>query len=264
MADYAPSALDLQLFPSLGKTTAQLQALADPSWAGVWKGMQQQQNPQTGMPAGATLRDIAKGRVNNLGVPQAAAPPATQPNAAGVTPKSLTNFNEAPGNYTGGMNLDSYLDPSFKFALDQGLDAIRSSYAGAGNFLSGTALKGITDYSQNSALNKAYIPAWNQYMQDKTFNWGVDTNDRDFAYGTQRDDRNFNQQAQQFLARLGLDSTTANANLVTELGKLLAMNSLAAGQAAGAGTIAQGNAITGTTSDLITQFIINSILNKGS
>ena len=170
-------------------------------------------------------------------------------------------FNEASGNYTGGMNLSNYLDPSYQFARDEGLNAVKNSYAGAGNFLSGPAMKGIADYGAGTALNKAWQPAFQNYMQDKNFNLGVDTGDRNFAYNAQVGDRNFNQGNNLALAQLGMQGTQGQSGLAGILAQLLSSNTLAGGQAQGAGAVGQGNVLNSTISQIIAQMMGNRQIN---
>ncbi|MCJ9372808.1 DNA transfer protein p32, partial [Acinetobacter baumannii] len=46
---------------------------------------------------------------------------------------------------------DIYNDPSYKFRLNQGLDAVQSGAAAQGGLLSGATQKALNDYAQNFA-----------------------------------------------------------------------------------------------------------------
>jgi hypothetical protein len=159
--------------------------------------------------------------------------------------------NGAQGNYTGGMTLADYLNPAAGWARDNALNAVKSSYAGAGDFLSGNAMKGIADYTSNSTLNQAWQPAFNNYMTDKGFNYNVDAGDRAFSYGANRD-----------LANLGIQGTQGQATSNNWLAGLLAQLSQSAGQAQGAGTIGQSNALTTAIANALGNFGQGAILNK--
>jgi hypothetical protein len=58
-------------------------------------------------------------------------------------------------------------DPGEQFRQDQALKALDRSAAAHGNLLSGGALKGIIDYSQNAA-SQEYQNAYNRYNNDQT------------------------------------------------------------------------------------------------
>lgn len=197
---------------------------------------------------------------------------------------SGAGFTEAPGNYTGGMKMGDYLNPAAGWARDEGLRKLTSSYAGAGNFLSGNALRGISDYTTNSALNQEYQPAFNNYMADKGFNYGVDSADRTFGYNAANNDRNFNYgvdtgnrafdyaaqtgdrafnaDTAKTLGNYGLAGAAGQANSNSQLAALLAALSQSAGQAAGTGTIGQNNAITSSISSILNNMNQNSFLDK--
>jgi len=117
------------------------------------------------------------------------------------------------------LNVNSFLDPSMNFRIQQGTNALESSAAARGGLLSGATLKGVQDYSQNIA-SQEYGNAVNRAMQDRgyrsdmardsrNFNWGVDrdnrdfgyrrdTGDRDFAWNAGRDDRDFNESQRRY------------------------------------------------------------------
>lgn len=154
------------------------------------------------------------------------------------------------GNYTAGMKLSDYLNPAADWARQEGLKAVQSSYAGAGDFLSGNAMKGISDYTTKSALNSEWQPAFNNYMLDKNFNYNVDSGDRAFNYGADKD-----------LANLGLAGTQGQASSNSWLATLLAQLAQNAGQTQGAGTIGQSNALTGAISGGLNSFNQNQFLN---
>lgn len=175
---------------------------------------------------------------------------ATTPSSSSSFPTNAVD-NASQGNYTAGMKLSDYLNPAADWARNEGLKAVKSSYAGAGNFLSGPAMKGISNYASNSALNSAWQPAFNNYMQDKNFNYGVDSGDRAFAYGADRD-----------LAQLGLQGTQGQASANSWLAGILAQLSQSAGQVQGAGTIGQNNALTTAIANALSNYQSGNVLNQ--
>jgi len=203
-------------------------------------------------------------------------------------------FTEAPGNYTGGMSLANYFDPSYDFREQQGEKALGNTYGAAGNFLSGTALKGISDYGQNAA-SQEYANANQRYMADKGFNYNVDNNDRNFGYQAANNDRNFayqqgvdnrnfgymaanndrnfgyqqdlnNQQIpwqqNMTLANMGLGATQSSNALQAALAQALANNQLTAGQTDANSTIGQGNNISGAIGQALQQYLTSQYLNQ--
>lgn len=55
-------------------------------------------------------------------------------------------------------------DPSYKWRLNQGTEALENSAAARGGLLSGNTAKGITDYAQNAA-SQEYGNEFNRWMQ---------------------------------------------------------------------------------------------------
>ena len=72
--------------------------------------------------------------------PTAPATPTTTPQTA---QSALNNFANSAG---------------MKFQLEQGANALNNLYAGRGQLQSGAAMKGISDYAQNTALNNYFMP----------------------------------------------------------------------------------------------------------
>lgn len=155
----------------------------------------------------------------------------------------------------------AYLDPSMAFTMKQGMDALQNSAAASGNLLSGKTLKDITNYSQGLASTN-WQNAMQNAMTDTNRRYGVDNNDRNFAYQSQVGDRDFNNANAQFLASLGMQGTNANSQLAQSLATLLSGNSVAAGQAQGAGTIGANNALGSSLSQIISQLYGNNILSQ--
>lgn len=221
---------------------------------------------------------------SNPFLPPGVAAPTAAP--AGTTGQTSTgpSLTEAPGNYTGGMTMADYANPMASWMTDEGLRKLKSSYAGTGNFLSGGAMRGITDYAENSARANSFQPAFQNYMADKGFNLGVDTSDRNFAadqanldrqfnygvdtgnrafdYTAQTGDRSFSADMANRLAQLGLSGTTGAAGSNDTLALLLAQLAQSGGQAAGTGTIGGSNALTSAISQIIANMNQQNIVNR--
>jgi hypothetical protein len=202
--------------------------------------------------------------------------PQAQPQAPGV--------QENPANYSAGMDMSQYLNPQADYMQQQGLKNIQSTYAGAGNLLSGPAMKGISDYSQNMAQANAWQPAFNNYMADKNFNYGVDSgqqafnynaqnNDRNFNYAAQNNDRNFNYNAalndqtipfnqQSQLAGMGLQGASIGANQNNTLAQLYSGNLLGGANASAAGQIGGSNALINALQQALGQYSNNNLLSR--
>lgn len=186
-----------------------------------------------------------------------------------IDPSSLN----ANGNYTAGMTMADYLNPQADYMQQQALKNIQSTYAGAGNLLSGPAMKGISDYSENMAQANAWQPAFNNYLADKTFNYGVDSGQQQFQYNAQNNDRNFNYNAalndqttpfsqQMQLAGLGVQGASIGANQNNTLAQLLSQNLLGGANASAAGTIGGSNALINALQQALGQYSNNSLLTN--
>ena len=125
-------------------------------------------------------------------------------------------------------------------------------------------MKGISDYTSGSALNQAFQPAMQNYMNDKSFNYGVDSGDRNFAYNAAVGDRNFNQSNNLNLAQMGMQGTQGQQGLAAIMAQLLSQNTLDGGQAAGAGMVGQGNNVNNSVSQIIAQMLGNKYYNAYS
>jgi hypothetical protein len=124
-------------------------------------------------------------------------------------------------------------DPSYQFRLNQGLKALKNSYAGKGRFLSGSAMKGINDYAQGAASQ--------EYGQ--SFN-------RDLATRTNM----FNRLAS--VAGTGQTASNTMGDLNTQAG-----NAQAAGQIGSAN--AMGNALTGAYNTYAQNELMRRLLAGG-
>jgi hypothetical protein len=161
------------------------------------------------------------------------------------------NFATAGGNDPNNpYSVANYLDPSMGFQMNQGLRALGSSAAAGGQTFSGNTLKDILGYSQGLA-STAYNSAADRAMAD-----------RSFGYGVQKDSQTipFSQEMQ--LAGLGTQNNAINADLAKSLAGLISGNTIAGGQAAGAGTIGGNNAITQMLSSIFGNLQSNQTLQQ--
>lgn len=124
-------------------------------------------------------------------------------------------------------------DPSYQFRLNQGLKALKNSYAGKGRFLSGSAMKGINDYAQGAA-SQEFGQAFN----------------RDLATRTNM----FNRLAS--LAGTGQTASNTMGDLNTQAG-----NAKAAGQIGSANAISNG--ITGAYNTYTQNEMMRRLLSGG-
>lgn len=205
--------------------------------------------PQTSPTGPATGANGAGGGTNP------AAPATTaQPNTLG----SIANPN-AP-NYP--LNVGAYLNPMADYMQQQALKNIQSTYAGAGNLQSGPAMKGIADYAENMALGNAYLPALGAAQQQQGFGYNVNNNDRNFAFQQQLANQTIPFQQQMQLAQLGLQGTQGQQGVSNLLATLLGQNAIAAGNAAGTGTIGGSNAISQAIQQMLSNYLGQNLLQN--
>lgn len=140
--------------------------------------------------------------------------------AAGET--ALNKLIPEATNYTPFSYSSMTADPGYQFRLSEGMKALGHRAGAGGGMVSGTSLKGLQDYAQNSASNE-YTNAFNRYQTE----------------------RNARLNPLQSLAGVGQSATNfvgqAGAANAANMGNL--MTSGAAAQAAG--QVGQANAFTG-------------------
>lgn len=119
-------------------------------------------------------------------------------------------------------------DPGYKFGFDQGVNAYDNSGAARGMRLSGAQAKALTRFGQDYGSTK-YNEALNRYGN---------------------------------LAGLGGTGTQTIANTGTQLGSQGANNIAGMGNAAAAGYIGAGNALTGGISNFLNQYNQNNLLRQ--
>jgi hypothetical protein len=144
----------------------------------------------------------------------------------------------------------NFLDPSMGFQMDQGMRALGSSAAAGGQTFSGNTLKDILNYSQGLASTD-YGNAFNRAQQQQQF-----------GYGVQKDNQTIPFQQEMQLAGLGMQGNAINADLSKSLAGLISGNTIAGGQAAGAGTIGGNNAITQMLTSIFGNLQGNSTLQQ--
>lgn len=118
-------------------------------------------------------------------------------------------------------DINNYLSPNYRFTLEQGTGAMRSGLNAAGGLVSGNAMKGIEDYTQNLATGAINDASKNYYLGQQSVGGNL-----------------FN------LAGIGTTgaglSTTAGTNASNNISSLLS----ALGNSQATSTMAQSNAYT--------------------
>ncbi|BFM71455.1 MULTISPECIES: DNA transfer protein p32 [Acinetobacter] len=113
---------------------------------------------------------------------------------------------------------DIYNDPSYKFRLNQGLDAVQSGAAAQGGLLSGATQKALNNYAQDFA-SQEYQNAYNRFNADQTNQYNRLSN----------------------LVGLGQSAAAGVGNAGMQTSQAIANNTMAGANAQAAGTIAAGN-----------------------
>jgi hypothetical protein len=209
------------------------------------------------------IPDTTGGRVTTLGQLAGGGGAATPPGAPGprntggaATPGSTTGGNMTPPGTTPGspnpnVAMSDFINPMTDYMNQMGLKDLQSSYGAAGDFLSGPAMRGITDYGQKMALGQAWQPAFQDYI----------TNQQQ-QYNMARDDQTIPFDQQLKLAQLGMSGNQGASSLAATLAALLSGNTTAIGQAGAGGAIGGSNAINSAISQWIQQMLSQNTLNK--
>ena len=161
---------------------------------------------------------------------------------------ALANLQRTAGNVPGAFKFGDYefkADPSYGFRLSEGRKALAAKSRARGGAVSGTSLKAMQDYAQESASNEfqnAYNRAFTSYGTDVA-----------------RENQLYNRQAA--MAGVGQTST----NLINQAGQNYATNAgnLMTGGAAAeaAGRVGAANAITGGLGTYMNYSQNNALLN---
>lgn len=121
-------------------------------------------------------------------------------------------FNQT---YTG---QDIYDDPSYKFRVNEGMNAVQQGAAAQGGLLSGATQKALLNYGQEAG-SQEYQNAYNRFNADQTNQYNRLSN----------------------LVGIGQNAAAQTGNAGTQTAQAIANNTLMAGNAQSAGTIAAGN-----------------------
>ena len=157
------------------------------------------------------------------------------------------------GKYTKDFGMSDFTaDPGYQFRLKTGLESLERSAAARGMGLSGAALKGITDYSQNKASDE-YANAFNRYQTNRAAQ--LDPLFKLYGGG------------QAAAAGSAAQAGTLGSNLgqtYTGLGQGLAQAAVAGGNAQASGYLNQANAVTNALNQGMSSYMMNNYLNRGA
>ena len=147
-----------------------------------------------------------------------------------------SGINTLGGLSNSNLDVGQFLDPSMRFALEQGASTIEKSAAARGMLHSGAALKELTKYATGLASTN-YNNAVSQAMADRNSRAGIGGQLANIGLsGTQ---------SAETLYGRGAAGRGAAANAELGVGSDLASLALASGNSAGKATAAQGNALSG-------------------
>jgi hypothetical protein len=145
---------------------------------------------------------------------------------------------------------DFTMDPGYQFRLKTGLESLERSAAARGMGLSGAALKGITDYSQNKASDE-YKNAFDRYQTNRAAQ--LDPLFKLYSGG------------QASAAGSAAQAGALGQNLgqtYTGLGQGLAQAAVAGGNAQASGYLNQANAVTNALNQSMSSYTMNNYLNS--
>jgi hypothetical protein len=138
------------------------------------------------------------------------------------------------------QDLNANMAPNYQFQLEQGQGAIQNAANRQTGLVSGNAMKGLQDYTQNFAGN-AYQNAFSNYSANQT--------------------NIFNRLSN--IAGLG---QTANANVGSagsDISRGIAGSMIGAGQAQAAGTVGSANALSGGLNNAAGWYTVSQLMNNG-
>lgn len=132
---------------------------------------------------------------------------------------------------------DFQADPGYAFRLEQGMKGLQQSAAARGGLLSGTTLKGITDYGQGAA-SQEYGNAYNRYQTNRA------------------------NQLNPLQSLMGAGQTSANTltGAAGQLGQGLGQASAAVGNARASGYMNTGNALTNALSGGVNSYLYTNMM----
>lgn len=161
-----------------------------------------------------------------------------------------STYQPQPGyqNFTN-ADLNAQLAPNYGFMLQQGQGANLSAANTTGGMVSGNALRGLQDYTQNYASN-AYQNALNNYMAQYQLGLSSNMSQQAQAYNQQTANQTniFNRLSG--IAGLGLQGATGTANAMLGTGTNIAQLTQGIGQAQAAGQVGQANAYAGIANNI--------------
>lgn len=137
-------------------------------------------------------------------------------------------------------DLNANLAPNYAFQLGQGQGAIQNAANLQTGLVSGNAMKGLEDYTQNYAQN-AYQNAFSNYSANQT--------------------NIFNRLSN--IAGLGQTANANVGNVAASISPGIAQTMVGSGAAQAAGTMGQANAITGGGNNAMGWYGLNQIMNNG-
>lgn len=165
---------------------------------------------------------------------------------AGVN--ALANVQRMAGNVPGAFNFSGdamYSDPGYQFRLSEGQRAMAHNAGNRGGLVSGTSLKAMQDYAQNSASGE-YNNAYNRALT--SYNTGVASENQ--LYNRQAGIAGIGQSATNFTNAAGANNANTMSGYLT---------SGAAAQAAGG--VGVGNAATSGLGTYLNYTSNNNLLN---
>ena len=183
----------------------------------------------------------------------------------GNTPQYLTDPSQFSSNQNPmfSMTEDQLKQtPGYQFTLNQGLQNTQNSYAAKGLSSSGAALKGAAQYATGLA-DQTYQTQFNNYQQGFTNN--LAQNNQNYQQTLGANTENFNQGLQgsqlEYNQLLGRAQLSANAaaglgNIGQTTASQIGQNTIGAGNAQAASSIAQGNAVGGVGNSLLTSMLL--------
>lgn len=167
------------------------------------------------------------------------------PGGAGTPGVSVDPNSPDFGKYARDFGMaDFQADPGYAFRLEQGMKGLQQSAAARGGLLSGTTLKGITDYGQGAA-SQEYGNAYNRYQTNRA------------------------NQLNPLQSLMGAGQTSANTltGAAGQLGQGLGQASAAMGNARASGYMNTGNALNSALSGGVNSYMnyntMSNLLNRG-
>jgi len=150
------------------------------------------------------------------------------------------------------QDLNANLAPNYQFQLQQGQTATNLANNATGGLIGGNALKGLQDYTQNTASG-AYQNALSNYMtqQNQAFNQGQ----------TQQTNI-FNRLAG--IAGIGQNAVSGLSNLATGNATNIAQLGVGSANAVAAGQVGSANAISGGISQAGNNMYLANLLNPNT